>query len=141
MIGQSQTLSSSEIVLITLFSAGAHRYCAFHQPWQNCAMMLSQNKFSSAKPACFDFSSSNLVLQNHILSTAEDALSQQPKHHVLHSCALNTPYEVCSSEYGALCRTLMVLTQGGGAVHSCPPAKDCFHNACPGNKEQSYMFS
>jgi len=30
MIDQSQTLSSSEIIFITLFfSAGAHRYCAF----------------------------------------------------------------------------------------------------------------
>jgi len=112
MIGQSQTLSSSEIIFITLFSAGAHRYCAFYQPWQNCAMMLSQNKFSSTKRSMFwlffiQFSSP----ESHILSTAGDALSQQPNHHVFHTCALNTPYKVCSSQWGALCGTLMALPQ------------------------------
>jgi hypothetical protein len=65
--------------------------------------MLRQNKFSSAKPACFDFCSSNLFLENHILSTAGDALSQHQSHHLFHTCALNTPYEVCSSQYGVHC--------------------------------------
>jgi hypothetical protein len=33
--------------------------------------------FSSAKPAYFDFSSSNFAVWNHILSTAGDALTTQ----------------------------------------------------------------
>jgi hypothetical protein len=113
----------------------------FTQPWQSCAMVLSQNKFSSAKRACFDFSSSNLVLQNHILSTAGDALSQQPNHHVLHTCALNTPLR--GLQLSVRCTVLHhhgSATGRRGCSHF-PPTKDCFHTACPGNKEQSYMFS
>jgi hypothetical protein len=37
--------------------------------------MLSQKGFSWAKPACFDFSSPNLTVQDHIRSTAGEALS------------------------------------------------------------------
>jgi hypothetical protein len=32
MMGQSETLSSSQVKFITLFSAGAQRCCAFYQP-------------------------------------------------------------------------------------------------------------
>ncbi len=36
MIGQSEILSSSQIIFITLFCAGAQYCCAFHQPPQQC---------------------------------------------------------------------------------------------------------
>jgi hypothetical protein len=36
MIDQSETLSSSRIIFITLFCAGAQHCCAFYQPPQQC---------------------------------------------------------------------------------------------------------
>jgi hypothetical protein len=36
MMGQSETLSSSQIIFPTLFSACAQCFCAFHQPLQIC---------------------------------------------------------------------------------------------------------
>jgi hypothetical protein len=75
-LGQSETLSSSEIIFIKLFSPGAQHCCAFHQP-QQTAHYDEPKPFSSAKPAYFDFSSSNFAVWNHILSTAGDALTTQ----------------------------------------------------------------
>jgi hypothetical protein len=71
MMGQSKTLSCSQIIFITLFSASTQRY---RPPPQNYAIMLSQNHSPDPKPAFFDFSSSNVPVQDHILSTAGDAL-------------------------------------------------------------------
>ncbi len=68
-MGQWETLSSSQIQFITLFSAGAQPCCAFYQPPPHALC-----KGAEPKPANFDFSSSNLTVQYHILSTAGDAL-------------------------------------------------------------------
>jgi hypothetical protein len=38
-------------------------------------LMMSQKNALETKPACFEFSSSNFTVQDHILSTAGDALS------------------------------------------------------------------
>jgi hypothetical protein len=35
MMSQSEILSSSQIIFITLFSAGARRWCDFYEPSQN----------------------------------------------------------------------------------------------------------
>jgi len=76
MMGQSETLSSSQIKFITLFSAGAQCYWAIYQPPQ-LVHYAEPKPFSWAKPAaCFDFSSSNFSVQDLILSTAGDALIQ-----------------------------------------------------------------
>jgi hypothetical protein len=45
MILQSETLRSSQIIFVTLFCSVAQRCCAFHQPRQTFAIMLSQNAF------------------------------------------------------------------------------------------------
>ncbi len=57
--GQSETLSSSPIIIPTLFSASAQCFCAFHQPLQILQLCW-------AKPACFDCSWSNFTAQAHI---------------------------------------------------------------------------
>jgi hypothetical protein len=44
MMGQSETLSRSHVIFITLFSAGAHRCHLLATA--NCAIMLSQNRFA-----------------------------------------------------------------------------------------------
>jgi hypothetical protein len=71
MMSQSETLSSSEILFITLFSADAHSCCCgFHQPMENSGIMPSQNHF--AEPNQHNLT--NCTTQHHILSTAGDAL-------------------------------------------------------------------
>jgi len=67
MMGQSEILSRHQIIYITLFSAGVQHCCAFYQPTQSV-------QFCWAKPAYFNFSSSILTVQDHILSSAGDAL-------------------------------------------------------------------
>jgi hypothetical protein len=74
MMGRSETVTSSQIIFITLFSAGAHCCCTFHRATANCRIMVSQNPFPWAKPRYFDFSSLDFSVQDHILSTSGDAL-------------------------------------------------------------------
>jgi hypothetical protein len=48
---QSEILSSSQIIFITLFSAGAQCcYCAVNQPQQKLCILLSQNQFPELNP-------------------------------------------------------------------------------------------
>ncbi len=70
MIDQSETVSSNHIIFITLFCSVLLRLLP---ATGNSA--LSQKKICWAKPACFDFPSSNYTLQDHIRSTAGHALS------------------------------------------------------------------
>jgi len=59
VMGQSETLSSSQIIFPTLFSACAPCFCAFHQP-------LRILQLCWAKPACLDCSWSNFTVQAYI---------------------------------------------------------------------------
>jgi len=72
MMGQSEIVISSQIIFITLFSAGAQHCCAFYQPRQSICTYAVPKPFSWAKPACFDFSFIQLYC------AAQDALSGFP---------------------------------------------------------------
>ncbi len=72
--GNLETVSSSQFIVFTLSSAGAQRCCTIYQPRQTVRIMQSQNHCLQAKLAYFDFSSSNFTMQDHVLSTAGDAL-------------------------------------------------------------------
>jgi hypothetical protein len=75
MIHQSEALRSSQVLFITLFCSGAQRcFGPFtsHGKLYNCA---EPKRFCWAKPAYFDFSSSNFTVQYHLGTTAGDALS------------------------------------------------------------------
>ncbi len=56
--------------------AGAQRCCAFYQPPQSVQLCWAKT-ISWAKPTHFDFSSSNCTVEDHILNTIGDALSQR----------------------------------------------------------------
>jgi hypothetical protein len=73
MMNQSETLNDSQIIFIALFSAGAQRCGTIYQPI-NLYNYGEPKRSPGAKPAYFDFSSSNLTLEDHILSAAGDAL-------------------------------------------------------------------
>jgi hypothetical protein len=45
-MGHSETPTRSQIVFMTLFSAGAHGCRAFYQATANSGIMLSQNHFA-----------------------------------------------------------------------------------------------
>jgi hypothetical protein len=72
MMTQSETLIGSQVIFITLFSAGARR-CSSAIYWCNYA---KPKRFCWAKQAYFDISSSNFIVHDdYILSrTAGDAL-------------------------------------------------------------------
>jgi hypothetical protein len=74
MMGHSETPTGCQIVFVTLISADAHRCRAFYQATAKYAIILNQNYFASAKPAYFDFSSSNFTVQDQVLSPADDGL-------------------------------------------------------------------
>jgi hypothetical protein len=76
-MGQSETPSRSEIIFFTLLSTGAQRCCTCYWPQQQRAQLCraKTNFLSQAKPALFGFSSSNFTVQDHIPSTAGDALT------------------------------------------------------------------
>ncbi len=70
MMGQSKTLRSSEMMFITLVQT-------ITQPFTSHGKLYNYSKpkqFFWAKLACFNFSSSNFTVHDHILSTAGDAL-------------------------------------------------------------------
>jgi hypothetical protein len=71
-MGHSEKPTNSQIVFMTLRSAGAHHCRAFYQATEKCAIMLSQNQFAWAKPTFFHFSSSNFTVQYQVLSPAGD---------------------------------------------------------------------
>jgi hypothetical protein len=73
-MGHSETPTRSQIVFMTLFSAGAHGCCAFYQATANSRIMLSQNHFAWAKPTYVEFSSSNFTVHDQVLSPAGDGL-------------------------------------------------------------------
>jgi hypothetical protein len=74
MMGHLETLSSSQIIFIPLFSA--HRCCTFYQQPQTVRLCWAKT-FSSARPTYFTFSSSNFAVEGHILTTAGDALTKE----------------------------------------------------------------
>jgi hypothetical protein len=47
MMGQSETLSSSQIIFVTLFSAGAQCCCTFHWPPQTLQLWGAKTIFMS----------------------------------------------------------------------------------------------
>jgi hypothetical protein len=72
MMGQSETLISSQITFITLFSAGAERCCAYYQqPVELCG---AKTIFMS-QTGIFGLSSSNFTVQDHFLSTTRHILA------------------------------------------------------------------
>jgi hypothetical protein len=73
MIGQSETQSSSEVIFIALFCAGAQRCCNSYQPLQTLHLCWAKTIFLS-QSAFFDFSWPNFTVRNHIWSTPGDAL-------------------------------------------------------------------
>ncbi len=75
MMGQSETLISSQIIFITLFSHVKSLAAHLTSHSQLCNS-LDPKLFSWAKPANLDFSSSNVTEQDHLLSTAGGALSE-----------------------------------------------------------------
>ncbi len=80
-MGHSKTLSSgrSQIIFITLFSAGAHGIAAPFTSHSKLSNYAELKPFSSTKPAYFGFSSSNCTVQDHIQSTPPDALSSRKR--------------------------------------------------------------
>jgi hypothetical protein len=73
MIGQSETLSRSQITFITLFSAGAERCCAYYQLGQPVELCWAKTIFMS-QTGIFGLSSSNFIVQDHFLSTTPHIL-------------------------------------------------------------------
>jgi len=65
--GQSETLIISQTLFITLFSAGAQHCCVFTSH-RNLCNYAEPKLFSWAKPAYFNFSSSNFIVPDQILS-------------------------------------------------------------------------
>jgi hypothetical protein len=55
MMGKSETPSSSQIIFITLFFAGAQCCCAFHQPWQPAQLCKAKTIFLSQTVMCSIF--------------------------------------------------------------------------------------
>jgi hypothetical protein len=78
MMAQSETLISSQIIFITLFSTCAQLCCAFYQPLQTVQLCWAKTVFLTQTAIFLDFSSSNCALQDHILSTSGDALRASP---------------------------------------------------------------
>jgi len=73
MMDHSKPPTGSQIVFMTLFSAGAHRCRAFYQATANCGIMLSQNHFALAKPTYVDLWA-NVTVHDQMLSPAGDGL-------------------------------------------------------------------
>ncbi len=65
MIGQSETLSSSQIIFITLFCAGAQRCFAFYGPPETLQLCWAKTIFW-AKPAYFAFFYQILLCRSHL---------------------------------------------------------------------------
>jgi len=73
MIGKSETGSSSQILFITL----VWQVLGFAVPFTNLSRLCKNagpKPFCLANPTCVDFSSSNVNLHSHILSTSGVAL-------------------------------------------------------------------
>jgi hypothetical protein len=77
MIGQSETGSSSQNIIITLFSSRRCTLCCtFDESQHSLQICMSKTIFMNQTRMFFDFSSSNFNLQGHILSTLGDS----PRH-------------------------------------------------------------
>jgi hypothetical protein len=73
MIDQRETLRSSQVIFITLFFAGLYSTLllpAFSRHGKLCNY-AEPKPFSWAKLACFDFSSSNCTVHDHIRALLE----------------------------------------------------------------------
>jgi len=70
MMGQSKTLSSSQMMFISLVHTIAEPFTSHRNLYNYSKPKL----FFWAKTACFNFSSSNFTVHDHILNTAGDAL-------------------------------------------------------------------
>jgi len=67
--------SKNHWTLVRSYLLHSFLQCTAHSPaTANCAVILSQNHFPEPNRGNFDFSSSNYIVQDHILSTAGDAL-------------------------------------------------------------------
>jgi hypothetical protein len=97
--GQSETLSRSLIIFITLFSAGGHICCVFHKPLQRVHFCWAKINFFS-QTAYFGFPASNFTVQDHILSTAGDALTTL---HFWYHCAQNGVIQHCWHNHSTEC--------------------------------------
>ncbi len=77
MMGQSEThwLIVRSYLLHSLLQMDSVAVPFTRHPKMCLSLAEPKECCSWPKPACFDFSSSNFTLQNHILSTAGDALS------------------------------------------------------------------
>ncbi len=77
MMGQSETLISSEIVFITLFSARTHTYWAFYQPLRIVPLYRAKTIFLSQTGIFLTFLHPIVLCRmDRIQSTAGDALIQ-----------------------------------------------------------------
>jgi len=78
----------------------------FHETWvffeafeiQRTSVYDDVEPFSWAKPACFDFSSSNFTMQGHIVSTAGDALRLDIGQARLHSKSIQLVCDIRSMQ-------------------------------------------
>jgi hypothetical protein len=61
MVGQSETLGSSHIIFITLFSAGAHRFSAIYRPLQTVQLYWAKTMFLSQTSVFFLKNSSHFT--------------------------------------------------------------------------------
>jgi hypothetical protein len=76
MMGQSETPSSSQIILITLFCAGAHRPCTFHKPPQTVQLCWAKTIFLSQAGMVWLFFIQIYCAGSHTEHPAGDALSR-----------------------------------------------------------------
>ncbi len=76
MLGQSETMSSSQIIFITLFFSEVHSAAEPFTSHGNVRNYAEPKPFSSVKPTYVGFSLSRFTVQDHILSPAGDALTK-----------------------------------------------------------------
>jgi hypothetical protein len=74
MIDQAEILSRNEVQFMTLFFGGAQLCFAFYQPHGKLHEFGAEKPISKAKPAHFDFFTTNFTVWSHILSTGGDKL-------------------------------------------------------------------
>ncbi len=70
----TNTETHSQIIFITLLFRHVPSFAGDFTNLGKLRKYATSKPFSCAKPACFDFSSSNFNLHSHIRSTGEDAL-------------------------------------------------------------------
>ncbi len=90
MMGQSETLSSNQIIFITLFPASVQRCCAVQKPRQCAQFRKAKTNFLSQTGMCWMF-----TVQDHIRSTVGDAPIPFPLYH----CALNYDEKKCVTKH------------------------------------------